>query len=327
MTSAIIIPKSWSRSAHCNMVSFTWRGWAVMFFAIAWLLVVNGIVGFLVWKVHTMASLGRLDFKENVVPVPKAFAFPGGRGIYMTFLHPLKIMIFRIVKWDPPTTDADKGAWSGADKELSEKEKADNAAFMGGYAELFAAYEGNNVLFFAWKFAEQFFRIIMLTVVPKGGQEIGVIFITAVTCILLTWRSPYKERNLNALLIFGKLNELYTFMHLTMSSNSGGGQAILAAAPVILMVNQLVVIIMTLLSVFDSIVKAKNGARARVNKAKDRVKMAREATRKVAGAVKRKPKESEAETASDKASDAAQNEVKVSFTENVKDLSSPELNA
>ena len=56
--------------------------WAVMFFAIAWLLVVNGIVGFLVWKVHTMASLGRLDFKENVVPVPKAFAFPGGGYLY-----------------------------------------------------------------------------------------------------------------------------------------------------------------------------------------------------------------------------------------------------
>ena len=152
-----------------------------------------------------------------------------------------------------------------------------------------------------------------------------VIFITAVTCIPLTWRSPYKERNLNALLIFGKLNELYTFMHLTMSSNSGGGQAILAAAPVILMVNQLVVIIMTLLSVFDSIVKAKNGARARVNKAKDRVKMAREATRKVAGAVKRKPKRVRPRRQVTRR--RMRHRMVRCRSENVKDLSSPELNA
>jgi hypothetical protein len=161
---------------------------------------------------------------------------------------PAKVMLYRLCRSKPE--GANKGTWiNEADADESEKV----SAFMGGYSELFACYDGGNVLFFVWEaFFEKLLRIVILSSVPGMAQGILLTMLSCFSLLTYLYRNPQSERILNHQSLLGKFTEFYSFAAITAASGSG---TLVAAAPVVLGFNQAAIYIMLLLGIYDSLAK------------------------------------------------------------------------
>jgi hypothetical protein len=160
---------------------------------------------------------------------------------------PAKVFVLKWINASEPPHKF-KGKWAASE--------AKHEKFCAGYSELYSGYTGENAMFFAWLLAEQWLRVLFLALLPGKGQTIVLFLLSLASLVLLCYRMPYAERNLNYSHIFSKLIEVYTFFHfVTVTWDSAHLDA---AASAIEQVNMIGIYVGMAFALLDTFAMAKN---------------------------------------------------------------------
>ena len=150
-----------------------------------------------------------------------------------------------------------KGAWEVAGKgDALSRRRA--ARFLGGYGELFAAFDGDNSYFYVWTLGWQCARAAVLCFVTHGAVQMGLVTGLAAASLLVTLlRAPHAERLCNYQMALGGLTEVYSLTHLTLAAHAPWfTETVDVAAAVVLGVNQGVLLLLSAASLYVSLRRA-----------------------------------------------------------------------